>query len=90
MNLNIREVIKRMQSGGSDQVEAATLRVFCPICGSFFHKFGVDLVGSVYPFCPKCREERVVRVEDGKLVIELPLPGMYTPADKSGVHPKSG
>jgi hypothetical protein len=91
--MKIREVIKRMQSVAShpsETPETTTLRVFCPICGSFFHKFGVDLVGSVYPFCSKCREERVVRVEDGKLVIELQLAGVYTPAENSGEHPKSG
>jgi hypothetical protein len=88
--MKIREVIKRMQGASHPTPEVPTLRVFCPTCGSFFHKFGVDLVGSVFPFCPKCKEERTVRVEAGKLIIEIELAGVYTPAENTGEHPKSG
>jgi len=66
------------------------LKLSCPMCGGLILKFGADLVGAIYSYCQKCREERTVRIVDGRLIIELKLVGVYTPAENSGASQGSG
>lgn len=81
-------------TGKSDRtlhvVPEQILKLSCPICGGLILKFGADLVGAIYSYCQKCRDERTVRVVDGRLIIELKLVGVYTPAENSGASHGSG
>lgn len=81
-------------AGKSDRtlhvVPEQIFKLSCPLCGGLILKFGADLVGAIYSYCQKCRDERTVRIVDGRLTIELKLGGWYTPPENSGASQGSG
>src|SRR5262245_53214960 len=91
-SLNMRK--DSSNKGKSDRtlhvVPEQILKLSCPLCGNLILKFGADLVGAIYSFCQKCRDERTVRIVDGRLIIELKLVGWYTPPENSGASQESG
>lgn len=62
----------------------------CPHCGQLITKYGLDFSGSALPYCIKCKGHYLIRVADGKMIIELNFPPVYTPAENSGVNRKRG
>jgi hypothetical protein len=60
----------------------------CPLCGGRIDRFGSDASGTHFPHCRKCKHHREVRIADGKIVIELELPGVYSAGGKLGEHPE--
>lgn len=65
------------------EAEIEFFNVHCPICGSKIGKYGTDSKGTSQPRCRKCRAVRLVQVSaTGKLLVELLLPGVYSPPEK--------
>jgi hypothetical protein len=62
--------------------------LYCPLCGGRIDRFGSDASGTHFPHCRKCKNHREVRIADGKIVIELNLPGVYSADENSGGHPQ--
>jgi hypothetical protein len=73
-----------------NKTDLQVVSLYCPICRFLFNRFGHDAQGSIYAYCSNCREQRVVKIHEGKLVIELDLAPVYTRAEKPGVSHESG
>ena len=63
--------------------------VYCPLCAALMDRVGADLRGTLLPFCRKCKNVRTLKMSEGKIVIEVEMPSVYTPAENSGEHPTS-